>query len=46
MNLVCSSVMYGGGTNPELAMHCLHECKGDVMVSTILNAQLFLIILI
>ncbi|XDV42128.1 hypothetical protein PO909_010855 [Leuciscus waleckii] len=31
MNLVCSSVMCGGGTNPELAMHCLHECKGDVM---------------
>uniref|UniRef100_A0A8C1QKF9 ELM2 and Myb/SANT-like domain containing 1a n=1 Tax=Cyprinus carpio TaxID=7962 RepID=A0A8C1QKF9_CYPCA len=33
MNLVCSSVMYGGGTNPELAMHCLHECRGDVMVT-------------
>uniref|UniRef100_A0A672RMI8 ELM2 and SANT domain-containing protein 1-like n=1 Tax=Sinocyclocheilus grahami TaxID=75366 RepID=A0A672RMI8_SINGR len=31
MNLVCSSVTYGGGTNPELAMHCLHECRGDVM---------------
>uniref|UniRef100_A0A671KXL9 ELM2 and SANT domain-containing protein 1-like n=1 Tax=Sinocyclocheilus anshuiensis TaxID=1608454 RepID=A0A671KXL9_9TELE len=31
MNLVCSSVAYGGGTNPELAMHCLHECRGDVM---------------
>ncbi|XP_067272935.1 mitotic deacetylase associated SANT domain protein a isoform X2 [Pseudorasbora parva] len=31
MNLVCSSVMCGGGTNPELAMHCLHECRGDVM---------------
>uniref|UniRef100_A0A671Q3C2 ELM2 and SANT domain-containing protein 1-like n=1 Tax=Sinocyclocheilus anshuiensis TaxID=1608454 RepID=A0A671Q3C2_9TELE len=33
MNLVCSSVMYGGGTNPELAMHCLHECRGDIMVT-------------
>uniref|UniRef100_A0A673NK36 ELM2 and SANT domain-containing protein 1-like n=1 Tax=Sinocyclocheilus rhinocerous TaxID=307959 RepID=A0A673NK36_9TELE len=33
MNLVCSSVTYGGGTNPELAMHCLHECRGDVMVT-------------
>uniref|UniRef100_A0A8C2ILC7 ELM2 and Myb/SANT-like domain containing 1b n=1 Tax=Cyprinus carpio TaxID=7962 RepID=A0A8C2ILC7_CYPCA len=21
----------GGGTNQELAMHCLYECKGDVM---------------
>ncbi|TRY57081.1 hypothetical protein DNTS_023969 [Danionella cerebrum] len=31
MNLVCSSVVFGGGTNPELAMHCLHECRGDVM---------------
>uniref|UniRef100_A0A8C2K8G0 ELM2 and Myb/SANT-like domain containing 1a n=1 Tax=Cyprinus carpio TaxID=7962 RepID=A0A8C2K8G0_CYPCA len=33
MILVCSSAMYGGGTNPELAMHCLHECRGDVMVT-------------
>ncbi|RXN24282.1 ELM2 and SANT domain-containing 1-like protein [Labeo rohita] len=31
MNLVCSSAVYGGGTNPELAMHCLHECRGDVI---------------
>ncbi|XP_051731378.1 mitotic deacetylase associated SANT domain protein a isoform X5 [Ctenopharyngodon idella] len=31
MNLVSSSVMCGGGTNPELAMHCLHECRGDVL---------------
>ncbi|XP_055042196.2 mitotic deacetylase associated SANT domain protein a isoform X2 [Misgurnus anguillicaudatus] len=33
MNLVCSSVLHGGGTNSELAMHCLHECKGDVMAT-------------
>ncbi|KTG32435.1 hypothetical protein cypCar_00002375 [Cyprinus carpio] len=39
MNLVCSSVMYGGGTNPELAMHCLHECRGDVMVRSKTVAQ-------
>ncbi|XP_051581187.1 mitotic deacetylase-associated SANT domain protein-like isoform X2 [Myxocyprinus asiaticus] len=31
MNLACSSVLCGGGTNTELAMHCLHECRGDVM---------------
>ncbi|XP_016330922.1 ELM2 and SANT domain-containing protein 1 isoform X2 [Sinocyclocheilus anshuiensis] len=31
MHLVCSSALHGGGTNQELAMHCLYECKGDVM---------------
>ncbi|XP_051951844.1 mitotic deacetylase-associated SANT domain protein-like isoform X3 [Xyrauchen texanus] len=31
MTLACSSVLCGGGTNTELAMHCLHECRGDVM---------------
>lgn len=34
MHLACSSVFYGGGTNQELAHHCLHQCKGDIMVST------------
>src|SRR4029434_6497512 len=33
MSLACSSVLTGGGTNQELALHCLHECRGDVMVS-------------
>ncbi|KAF5903413.1 ELM2 and SANT domain-containing protein 1, partial [Clarias magur] len=31
MHLACSSAMCGGGTNQELAMHCLHESKGDIM---------------
>ncbi|XP_058255017.1 mitotic deacetylase-associated SANT domain protein isoform X2 [Hemibagrus wyckioides] len=31
MHLACSSALCGGGTNQELAMHCLHECKGDIM---------------
>ncbi|KAM9465939.1 uncharacterized protein mideasb [Clarias gariepinus] len=31
MHLACSSAMSGGGTNQELAMHCLHESKGDIM---------------
>uniref|UniRef100_A0A8C2BI44 ELM2 and Myb/SANT-like domain containing 1b n=1 Tax=Cyprinus carpio TaxID=7962 RepID=A0A8C2BI44_CYPCA len=31
MHLACSSALCGGGTNQELAMHCLYECKGDVM---------------
>ncbi|XP_051954082.1 mitotic deacetylase-associated SANT domain protein-like isoform X2 [Xyrauchen texanus] len=31
MNLACSSVLCGGGTNTELAIHCLHESRGDVM---------------
>ena len=31
-NVACSSVMPGGGTNLELALHCLHEAQGDVQV--------------
>uniref|UniRef100_A0AAZ3S1T5 Mitotic deacetylase associated SANT domain protein b n=1 Tax=Oncorhynchus tshawytscha TaxID=74940 RepID=A0AAZ3S1T5_ONCTS len=31
MNLACSSALHGGGTNQELALHCLYECKGDIM---------------
>ncbi|KAL6477912.1 hypothetical protein MHYP_G00137470 [Metynnis hypsauchen] len=31
MHLACSSAFFGGGTNQELAMHCLYECKGDIM---------------
>ncbi|KAJ8340948.1 hypothetical protein SKAU_G00332390 [Synaphobranchus kaupii] len=31
MNLACSSALCGGGTNQELALHCLHECKGDIL---------------
>lgn len=33
MHLACSSVFCGGGTNQELAHHCLYECKGNIMVS-------------
>ncbi|XP_030299686.1 ELM2 and SANT domain-containing protein 1 isoform X1 [Sparus aurata] len=33
MHLACSSVFCGGGTNQELAHHCLHECKGDIMAA-------------
>ncbi|XP_010565484.1 PREDICTED: zinc finger protein 541 [Haliaeetus leucocephalus] len=31
LKLACSSVMPGGGTNLELALHCLHEARGNVM---------------
>ena len=34
MHLACTSVLCGGGTNQELAHHCLYECKGDIMVGT------------
>lgn len=34
MNMACSSVLKGGGTNQELVLHCLHECGGDFLVST------------
>ncbi|XP_029972562.1 ELM2 and SANT domain-containing protein 1 isoform X4 [Salarias fasciatus] len=33
MHLACSSVLCGGGTNQELAHHCLFECKGDIMAA-------------
>lgn len=33
MNLACSSVFSGGGTNQELVLHCLHECGGNILVS-------------
>uniref|UniRef100_A0A8C0AL99 Zinc finger protein 541 n=2 Tax=Bos mutus grunniens TaxID=30521 RepID=A0A8C0AL99_BOSMU len=32
-NVACSSVMPGGGTNLELALHCLHEAQGDIQVA-------------
>ncbi|XP_045916940.1 mitotic deacetylase associated SANT domain protein a isoform X3 [Micropterus dolomieu] len=31
MNMACSSVFRGGGTNQELVLHCLHECGGDFL---------------
>lgn len=33
--MACSSVLKGGGTNQELVLHCLHECGGDFLVSTV-----------
>ncbi|KAG7237988.1 hypothetical protein INR49_031342 [Caranx melampygus] len=33
MHMACSSVLCGGGTNQELAHHCLYECKGDIMAA-------------
>ncbi|XP_058386982.1 zinc finger protein 541 [Diceros bicornis minor] len=32
-NVACSSAMPGGGTNLELALHCLHEAHGNVKVA-------------
>lgn len=31
MNLACSSVLNGGGTNQELVLHCLFQSRGDVL---------------
>ncbi|KAM6915674.1 mitotic deacetylase associated SANT domain protein a isoform 2-T2 [Xenentodon cancila] len=31
MSMACSSILSGGGTNQELALHCLHECGGNVL---------------
>ncbi|KAI5089416.1 zinc finger protein 541-like, partial [Silurus meridionalis] len=31
--MCCSSVLPGGGTNTELALHCLHEVQGDILAA-------------
>ncbi|XP_078517230.1 zinc finger protein 541 isoform X2 [Lissotriton helveticus] len=31
LNVSCSSVMPGGGTNVELALHCLHATQGSIL---------------
>ncbi|KAG6926274.1 zinc finger protein 541 [Chelydra serpentina] len=31
LNVACSSAMPGGGTNLELALHCLHEAQGNIL---------------
>ncbi|XP_042201385.1 zinc finger protein 541 isoform X2 [Callorhinchus milii] len=33
LNMACSSVLPGGGTNMELALHCLHDTRGDVLAA-------------
>ncbi|XP_076835385.1 transcriptional-regulating factor 1 [Brachyhypopomus gauderio] len=33
LKMACSSVLPGGGTNTEYTIHCLFECRGDVMVT-------------
>lgn len=39
MSMACSSVLRGGGTNQELVLHCLHECGGDILVSTVIHSD-------
>ncbi|KAG1957521.1 zinc finger protein [Pimephales promelas] len=33
IDMCCSSVLTGGGTNIELALHCLHDVQGNVMAA-------------
>ncbi|XP_044291026.1 zinc finger protein 541 [Varanus komodoensis] len=33
LKLACSSAMPGGGTNLELAVHCLHEAHGNTLMA-------------
>lgn len=35
LKMACSSVLPGGGTNTEYVLHCLFECRGDIMVSMV-----------
>ncbi|XP_016089390.1 transcriptional-regulating factor 1 isoform X1 [Sinocyclocheilus grahami] len=31
LKMACSSVLPGGGANTEYVLHCLSECRGDIM---------------
>ncbi|XP_061109689.1 transcriptional-regulating factor 1 [Conger conger] len=33
LNMACSSILPGGGTNMEFALHCLFQCQGDFMAT-------------
>ncbi|XP_078261086.1 transcriptional-regulating factor 1-like isoform X2 [Rhinoraja longicauda] len=33
LNMACSSVLPGGGTNRELALHCLFEADGNILMA-------------
>ncbi|XP_018420395.1 PREDICTED: ELM2 and SANT domain-containing protein 1 [Nanorana parkeri] len=33
LTAACSSILPGGGTNQELALHCLQDSKGDIMAA-------------
>uniref|UniRef100_A0A4W3H3U3 Transcriptional regulating factor 1 n=1 Tax=Callorhinchus milii TaxID=7868 RepID=A0A4W3H3U3_CALMI len=33
LNMACSSVLPGGGTNRELALHCLSEANGNILMA-------------
>ncbi|XP_007472916.1 mitotic deacetylase-associated SANT domain protein [Monodelphis domestica] len=33
LTAACSSIFPGAGTNQELALHCLHEAKGDILAT-------------
>ncbi|XP_029114583.1 transcriptional-regulating factor 1 isoform X2 [Scleropages formosus] len=33
VNVACSSVLPGGGTNTEFALHCLFECRGNFLAT-------------
>ncbi|XP_062378335.1 transcriptional-regulating factor 1 isoform X1 [Sardina pilchardus] len=33
LRLACCSALPAGGTNTELALHCLFQCRGDVMAT-------------
>lgn len=32
LTAACSSILPGAGTNQELALHYLHESRGDILV--------------
>ncbi|KAG7328413.1 hypothetical protein KOW79_008357 [Hemibagrus wyckioides] len=33
LKMACSSVLPGGGTNTEYTLHCLFECRGDIVAT-------------
>ena len=41
LSAACSSIFPGAGTNQELALHYLHESRGDILVRKILAGGSF-----
>lgn len=40
LSMCSSSCLPGGGSNSELALHCLHSCQGDTMVGSLSSFSL------
>lgn len=41
LSMCSSSCLPGGGSNTELALHCLHFCQGNTMVHVTISGSIF-----